>query len=101
MRNILTGILILLFFISGCADKTPQPQTAKPAKPQAAKPTAEKPSDAVPAAPSVKGEVLVPIGYEYHSQGRRDPFQSLIIKDVLEKKKGTTPLEQDELSALR
>lgn len=99
MKNILISVLILLiaFLITGCAD---EPQKA--ALPQkTAKPSVEqKLPDSTTTSPA-KETSIVAVGYEYNPQGRRDPFVSLIIKAELDKKKGATPLEQDELTAFR
>lgn len=98
MKKFLISILILLvaLLIAGCADKEPQ-KVVPPIKP--AKPLAEqKPSDTT----SAKEPVMSSVGYEYNPHGRRDPFTSLIVKqEAVDKKKGVTPLEQDDLGTFR
>lgn len=101
MKKLLISVLIIfiVFLITGCADKEPQ----KEALPQkTAKPSAEqKPLESTTASPA-KETAIVAVGYEYNPHGRRDPFASLAAKqEALDKKKGTTPLEQDDLGTVR
>ncbi len=100
MKNIFTITLILLslLLITGCADKEPQ----KGALPQKAdKPSAEKKAPDAVSKSEEKVTAGIPIGYEYNPQGRRDPFKSLVAKETDDKKKGATPLEQDDIIAIR
>lgn len=96
MKNIfLMLILLIAFLISGCADKEPQ----KVALPQ--KTAEQKLPDSTTTSPA-KEAAIVAIGYEYSPHDRRDPFTSLIAKqDTADKKKGATPLEQDDLATFR
>lgn len=100
MKNILISVFTLLiaFLITGCADEPqkvvlPQ-QTANPS-------AGQKLPDSSTASPA-KETAIVATGYEYNPHARRDPFTSLIVKqEIADKKKGATPLERDELTALR
>lgn len=97
--KIIVFIILLssIWLISGCAEHEPQ-KVAPPQK--VAKPTPEtKASDAVSEQP--KDPSASAIGYEYNPQGRRDPFVSLIVRDIPEKKKGVVPLEQDDIKTFR
>ncbi len=100
MRNILIALISFIAFLAvGCADQEPQ-KVVLPQK--TVKPHAEQKSSDIAPAISTKEKAIAPFGYEYNPQGRRDPFASLIVKqEALEKKKGATPLEQDEIDTLR
>jgi len=92
-----SSILLMISLIAGCADTEPKKVVA-PHK--VTKPTSEtKVKDAAPAPPKEPSMAIV--GYDYNPQGRRDPFTSLILKDVSEKKKGVGPLEQDDIKTFR
>ncbi len=101
MKKILISVLIICiaFLITGCDDKQPQ-KVVNPQK--TAKPLVEQKLPDEAAGSPAKETALVAIGYEYNPQERRDPFNSLIAKqDTSDKKKGTTPLEQDDLGTVR
>jgi type IV pilus assembly protein PilP len=90
-------LLLLISLMAGCADTEPQKVVA-PHK--VTKPAPEtKVKDAAPAEPKEPSTGIA--AYDYNPQGRRDPFTSLILKDVAEKKKGVGPLEQDDIKTFR
>lgn len=100
MRNILiTLIFSLAFFIAGCAEQ----ETQKVVIPQKiSKPQTEQKTPEQATMPPTTDKMITSSSYEYNPLGRRDPFKSLIVKkEAEEKKKGATPLEQDELNILR
>lgn len=95
MKNICFIIFLTIFLLTGCAEKEEQ-KVVLPQK--VAKPSGEqKPTDSTTAT-QTKETAISAIHYEYNPQGRRDPFKSLIAKAEQDKKKGATPLEQDEIA---
>ena len=95
MKKSLIIILALLLvgslgFPTGCGGK-------KKAKP-ATGPAAEKKAAAAAESPEIISEPVV--SYEYHSEGKRDPFFPFVAMEEEENKKAT-PLERFDLFQLR
>lgn len=98
MKKIFNNLIILftLLLMFGCAQQEQIKVTApqKTLKPSHETKTGDAMSQPKESTPSV-------IGYEYNPQGRRDPFSSLIVRDVSDKKKDAGPLEQDDIKTIR
>ncbi|MDP1759164.1 MAG: pilus assembly protein PilP [Thermodesulfovibrionales bacterium] len=84
---ILTSLLLL-----GACDKKAATPKAAPAK--AAKETAPQSADAI-------GTKAVEEVTAYDKKGKRDPFVSLVVTAVEKPKKGQTPLENYDVSAIK
>ena len=87
----LSTFLIALLFLGACDKKAPLSKAA-PAK--AAKEAALKSDEA-------KGAKTEEETYTYDRKGKRDPFVSLVVTAVEKPKKGQTPLENYDISAIK
>jgi len=83
--------LFAIFFLGGC-DKKTGPSKGAPAKPAQA---------AAPQAPETKGAKTEEETYAYDRKGKRDPFVSLVVTAAEKPKKGQTPLESYDASAIK
>lgn len=95
LRKALFLIVILIltsfFFLGACDQKAPSPKTT-PAK--AAQETAPQSAEAKET--KVAEEVIT-----YEKRGKRDPFVSLAVTAAEKPKKGQTPLENYDVSAIK
>ncbi|MCX8030331.1 MAG: pilus assembly protein PilP [Thermodesulfovibrionales bacterium] len=92
MKKTLILVFITLLLLTNCESQPPKTNVVLPKPQMPAEQIAQTQQPALPK----------DVGYEYNPQGRRDPFKSLIIKpEMAEKKKGLTPLEQDDISTFK
>lgn len=84
-------ILTSLFFLVACDKKT------APSKAAAAKTVQE----AAPQSAGAKETKAVEEVITYEKRGKRDPFVSLVVTAVEKPKKGQTPLENYDISAIK
>lgn len=90
--GVLIFIFAAMFFLEACKEKSPVPKA-----PQAKAAQPSTPQEGVEVkAPKVEEEVHI-----YDKTGRRDPFISLVIKAQELPKKGQTPLESYDVSAIK
>ncbi|RJQ40492.1 MAG: hypothetical protein C4550_03525 [Nitrospiraceae bacterium] len=87
----LSTFLIALFFLGAC-DKKAAPSKAAPAK--TAQEAALQPADA-------KETKAAEEAVTYDKKGKRDPFISLVVTATEKPKKGQTPLENYDISAIK
>ncbi|HBR22513.1 MAG TPA: hypothetical protein DD713_08130 [Nitrospiraceae bacterium] len=85
-------LLLITFFFSGACDKKAAPSKTAPAK--AAQETALQTTDAI-------GTKAVEEVTTYEKRGKRDPFVSLVVTAVEKPRKGQTPLENYDVSAIK
>ncbi|MEK7736093.1 MAG: pilus assembly protein PilP, partial [Nitrospirota bacterium] len=88
---VFTFILSLVLFSASC-DKKAAPSKAAPAK------TAK---EAAPQSADVIGTKAVEEITTYDKRGKRDPFVSLVVTAAEKPKKGQTPLENYDISAIK
>ncbi|MCG2709722.1 MAG: pilus assembly protein PilP, partial [Thermodesulfovibrionales bacterium] len=84
-------ILISFFFSGACDKKAPSPKAA-PAKAA---------QEGAPQSPEVKAPNVEEDVYVYDKKGKRDPFVSLVVTAVEKPRKGQTPLENYDVSAIK
>ncbi len=87
----LSTFLIALFFLGACDKKAPSPKTT-PAKAA---------QEAAPQSADAKGTKAAEEVITYEKKGKRDPFVSLVVTAVEKPKKGQTPLENYDISAIK
>lgn len=92
-NSLLIVILILTspFFLGACDKKAPPPKAA-PAKAA---------QEAAPQSADAKGTKAAEEVTTYDKRGKRDPFVSLVVTAVEKPKKGQTPLENYDVSAIK
>ena len=93
-KNIILIVILILtspFFLGACDKK------AAPSKAAAAKAAQE----AAPQSADAKGTKAVEEVTTYDKKGKRDPFVSLVVTAVEKPKKGQTPLENYDISAIK
>ncbi|MFZ3122949.1 MAG: pilus assembly protein PilP [Thermodesulfovibrionales bacterium] len=95
LRKDLFLIVILIlaspFFLGACDKKAPSLKAA-PAKAA---------QEGTPQSPEVKAPNVEENVYVYDKKGKRDPFVSLVVTAVEKPKKGQTPLENYDVSAIK
>ncbi len=95
LRKALSLIVILiltsLLFLGAC-DKKAAPSKAAPAKAA---------QEGAPQGPEVKAPNVEEDVYVYDKKGKRDPFVSLVVTAAEKPKKGQTPLENYDVSAIK
>lgn len=85
-------LLLITFFFSGACDKKAPSPKAAPAKAA---------QEGAPQSPEVKAPNVEEDVYVYDKKGKRDPFVSLVVTAVEKPKKGQTPLENYDVSAIK
>lgn len=93
-KNIILIVILILtspFFLGACDKKAPSPKAA-PAKAA---------QEGAPQSPEVKAPNVEEDVYVYDKKGKRDPFVSLVVTVVEKPKKGQTPLENYDVSAIK
>ncbi|MDI6744438.1 MAG: pilus assembly protein PilP [Thermodesulfovibrionales bacterium] len=85
-------IFVIVFLFSGACDKKTAPSKAAPAKAAQASTTQSAEAKETKAVE----EVII-----YEKRGKRDPFVSLVVTAVEKPKKGQTPLENYDISAIK
>lgn len=92
MRFLPVIVLFIVFLFSGACDKKTAPSKVAPAK--AAQEAALQPADA-------KETKATEEAVTYDRKGKRDPFISLVVTAIEKPKKGQTPLENYDISAIK